>query len=556
MLGTVANGQAVLLSKEDFESVWNDLLRLHKKQGLDEARFIEALARLAVLAVSRPPLDTLYPSDGDKVDAVFRRLGLGYPADVSRRLRDPSAAGFKSPALSHPTFVRPMPESTRHLELVDSARVARSERAPAARGLGSETSAYDADESAILNTPVAMPGALADLAALAAADAARWELTAKQRIRAMQDAEAGLHPQPMSGTHSSAHTSAATQQQLVFLQAQQAYVLQQAAATAVAAAVAAHASQQQQQQQHDSQGGFVANNDLFGGGGGGASNPYATYGRGGGGGGGGVAGSPGHGGNSGLRSPLPTTQSGGLPSGLRSPQPTASHLRQPSIINPTSFRSSPAHAPPALPSAPPLDLGSVSSLQRLIDEERGALRRDLAIVAPASPTYRDLVETALVPSRGGGGGGGGGFPLLQQRGSVGGGGGMALSTVLSGTPRGSSAVAAALAARAEAEAASARAATTAAAHAYTLAAAAQAQPKAGYYFIDPVEGHSSSTAAASLSSPILMRNYGHHEEGGGGSTKKVHVGESTMASYSDPVLSRKPARERLVVSKTYSGQHK
>ena len=116
MLGTVANGQAVLLTKEDFESVWNDLLRLHKKPALDEARFIEALARLAVLAVSRPPLDTLYPSDGDKVDAVFRRLGLGYAEDVSRRLRNPSEAGFKSPVASHLTFVRPMTDVARHLE--------------------------------------------------------------------------------------------------------------------------------------------------------------------------------------------------------------------------------------------------------------------------------------------------------------------------------------------------------------------------------------------------------------------------------------------------------
>jgi len=55
---------------------------------LDEAAFIEALARVALISTSQPPLSTLYPSDGDRVDFVFQRAGLSNHIDVARRLRN------------------------------------------------------------------------------------------------------------------------------------------------------------------------------------------------------------------------------------------------------------------------------------------------------------------------------------------------------------------------------------------------------------------------------------------------------------------------------------
>jgi hypothetical protein len=48
-------------------------VRLHGTPLMDEAAFIEGLSRAAIFMLSRAPLDSLYPADGDRVDAVFRR---------------------------------------------------------------------------------------------------------------------------------------------------------------------------------------------------------------------------------------------------------------------------------------------------------------------------------------------------------------------------------------------------------------------------------------------------------------------------------------------------
>jgi hypothetical protein len=48
-------------------------VRLHGSPLMDEAAFIEGLSRAAIFMLSRSPLDGLFPADGGRVDAVFRR---------------------------------------------------------------------------------------------------------------------------------------------------------------------------------------------------------------------------------------------------------------------------------------------------------------------------------------------------------------------------------------------------------------------------------------------------------------------------------------------------
>ena len=48
-------------------------VRLHGSPLLDEAAFIEGLSRAAVFMLATPALASLFPSDGDRVDAVFKR---------------------------------------------------------------------------------------------------------------------------------------------------------------------------------------------------------------------------------------------------------------------------------------------------------------------------------------------------------------------------------------------------------------------------------------------------------------------------------------------------
>jgi hypothetical protein len=84
-------GPQSLLTKTDVENVFNEMIRMprhHGRQTLDEAAFIEALARVALISTSQPPLSTIYPSDGDRVDFVFQRAGLSNHLEVARRLRN------------------------------------------------------------------------------------------------------------------------------------------------------------------------------------------------------------------------------------------------------------------------------------------------------------------------------------------------------------------------------------------------------------------------------------------------------------------------------------
>ena len=105
-------------------------LSLAPLQLLNLGRFIEALIRLSVLACSRPPLNTLYPSDGDKVDAVFRRVGMGDAGDILRRLRDPSAAGFRAAGVNHPLFVLPPSRQSHVRGMQQRVAAAKNERSP------------------------------------------------------------------------------------------------------------------------------------------------------------------------------------------------------------------------------------------------------------------------------------------------------------------------------------------------------------------------------------------------------------------------------------------
>ena len=84
-------GPRSLLTKTDVENVFSEMLRMPRHQGrltLDEAAFIEALARVALISTSHPPLSTIYPSDGDRVDFVFQRAGLSNHIEVAKRLRN------------------------------------------------------------------------------------------------------------------------------------------------------------------------------------------------------------------------------------------------------------------------------------------------------------------------------------------------------------------------------------------------------------------------------------------------------------------------------------
>ena len=98
------------------------------KQSLDQGRFIEALARLCILSLSRPPLDALYPTDGDRVDAVFRRVGMLDSRDLLRRLRDPKEAGFRATGVNHALFVSPPSRQSAQRTAVERVREAKNSR--------------------------------------------------------------------------------------------------------------------------------------------------------------------------------------------------------------------------------------------------------------------------------------------------------------------------------------------------------------------------------------------------------------------------------------------
>ena len=74
-------------------------VRLHGATLLDEALFVEALSRAAIYMLSRHPLDLLYPTDGDKVEAVFRRC--------ARRMKGVTGRGRPQPISAPPLQNRP-----------------------------------------------------------------------------------------------------------------------------------------------------------------------------------------------------------------------------------------------------------------------------------------------------------------------------------------------------------------------------------------------------------------------------------------------------------------
>lgn len=123
-------GPQAILNKTAIDNIYTEMIQRHHVHTLDEARFIEAIARVAIASLSSPPLQELYPSDGDKVDAVFKRLGLHYPADVARRLRSTDFAfaqsGVNAPAHDHLSPPTPEIEKLRKREARIAA--ARAER--------------------------------------------------------------------------------------------------------------------------------------------------------------------------------------------------------------------------------------------------------------------------------------------------------------------------------------------------------------------------------------------------------------------------------------------
>ena len=89
---------------------------------------------MAIYSLSRPPLGALYPSDGDKVDAVFKRVGLEAAADVNRRLRGAefsfahvTAAGGSIPS-AHALHEPATPDEERERKRDMRIAVARAER--------------------------------------------------------------------------------------------------------------------------------------------------------------------------------------------------------------------------------------------------------------------------------------------------------------------------------------------------------------------------------------------------------------------------------------------
>ena len=295
----------------------------------------------------------MYPSDGDKVDAVFRRLGLGNTTELTRRLRDPALAGFSSPlaARSLP-FQSPIKDAARRIELVESARFSRPGRSPPARTFAASANAGDWDsEPSILSTSVPQPGALSDLAALAASDAAAREMTLRARNRSFTASAATLAALPVADAgpsrtfpNSMASPLVAAQQyfspaQLEAMHAQQAVSQQVAYLRAQESAYPRLSAPPVQQPP-----------------------TYAQM--------------------------QAQVQAENFSRAQQAAANAQAYMNAQAYANAQAQSSS--RAQPTVPAPAVSDLGSVDSLQRLIDAERDALSRDQPMV-PSSPTYRDLV---------------------------------------------------------------------------------------------------------------------------------------------------------------------
>jgi hypothetical protein len=192
-----------------------------------------------VLACSRPPLNSLYPSDGDKVDAVFRRVGMVNSREVLKRLRDPEAAGFRLAAPHHPLFTVPPSRASHVRGMVDRVQAAKFSRSPTssasflasigadgAVGSSIAMGSSDSDKAegrnystysipperlpggravglggTVLSVPIGSPGPLTDLAALAASDIENWRYN---QIMQSTGAGAGAAPHGRSAAASAA----------------------------------------------------------------------------------------------------------------------------------------------------------------------------------------------------------------------------------------------------------------------------------------------------------------------------------------------------------------
>lgn len=169
MPGGTMTSPTNLMTKADVDVLYSEMVRRHHAPTLDEPRFIEALSRLAIQTLSRQPLDALYPSDGDKVDAVYKRLGLGLHADVSRRLRS-SEFQFphqqSGPAYAHQNdaISPPTPDRDDGTQSVATRRVDRRSMSVSMQNVGSTSSTAGANRG----KRDISPGTLAAEAMLAA----------------------------------------------------------------------------------------------------------------------------------------------------------------------------------------------------------------------------------------------------------------------------------------------------------------------------------------------------------------------------------------------------
>jgi hypothetical protein len=76
-----------MLSPQQITDIYKSVTNSYSAHALDEAAFIEALARAAITMLSTSELGDAFPEPGDKVDAVFSAVGLNDMSSLSRRLR-------------------------------------------------------------------------------------------------------------------------------------------------------------------------------------------------------------------------------------------------------------------------------------------------------------------------------------------------------------------------------------------------------------------------------------------------------------------------------------
>lgn len=120
------SNHSLLLHKSDVDAVFLEAQRQTKQKTLSLVQFVDCFSRLCIKLLSFPGLHTLFPSNGDKVDAVFSRLHLLNTSELSQKLRDATfLSGAPSNATNTRGAVHSLERKSSHTSVLSSSSIGR-----------------------------------------------------------------------------------------------------------------------------------------------------------------------------------------------------------------------------------------------------------------------------------------------------------------------------------------------------------------------------------------------------------------------------------------------